>query len=241
MTTSQLLVLAKAPVPGRVKTRLCPPFHPLEAARLAAAALADTLAAVADAPAARRVLALEGTLGQSPRGFTVVPQAPGGLATRIAVAMRDTALRGTATVLVGMDTPQLTSRLLKDTVLRLHEVGVDAVLGPCVDGGWWCLGLREPRYADLLAGVPMSTPRTRELTRAALEEHGLHVVGAPVLRDVDTAADAAAVADEAPATRFARAYATLGGHRRARPSTGRAPHNSMQRESERREPVDLPT
>ena len=72
MTT--LLVIAKEPRPGRVKTRLTPPFTPEEAAALAEAALADTLDAVARTPAERRVLVLDGTPGPwLPAGFEVVP------------------------------------------------------------------------------------------------------------------------------------------------------------------------
>ncbi|MGH8824315.1 MAG: DUF2064 domain-containing protein, partial [Jiangellaceae bacterium] len=89
------------------------------------------------------------------------------------------------------------------------EPGVDAVLGPCADGGWWCLGLRDARLGRLVAGVPMSTPETGERTHAALRNHGLTVVSAPLLRDVDTAADATQVAAEAPTTRFAAAHAAL--------------------------------
>lgn len=55
-----LAVIAKAPVAGRVKTRLCPPCTPQQAAALAGAALQDTLAAVAATPAHRRVLVLDG-------------------------------------------------------------------------------------------------------------------------------------------------------------------------------------
>jgi glycosyltransferase A (GT-A) superfamily protein (DUF2064 family)/SAM-dependent methyltransferase len=214
MTLAQLLVLAKAPVPGRVKTRLCPPYHPLEAARLAAAALADTLEAIARTPASRRVLVLDGELARLdddgvPPTISVVPQVDGDLATRIVAAMRTTALPGTPSVLVGMDTPQLTAPLLDETAQRLNGPGVDAVLGPSVDGGWWCLGLRDPRHAELLASVPTSTARTGELTRAALAAHGLRVADTPMLRDVDTVADAAEVAATAPTTRFARTYAAL--------------------------------
>ncbi|GAB2471058.1 hypothetical protein GCM10027162_78090 [Streptomyces incanus] len=72
MTT--LLVIAKEPRPGRVKTRLTPPFTPGQAAELAEAALADTLHAVAATPAARRVLVLDGAPGPwLPPGFDVVP------------------------------------------------------------------------------------------------------------------------------------------------------------------------
>jgi glycosyltransferase A (GT-A) superfamily protein (DUF2064 family) len=100
-----LLVIAKAPVAGRVRTRLCPPCSPAEAAELAAAARADTLAAVsAAAGAARRVLVLEGTGGDwVPPGFDIVRQRGDGLAERLAAAFADA---GGPSLLVGMDTPQ---------------------------------------------------------------------------------------------------------------------------------------
>src|SRR5215207_5235419 len=137
--TTQLLVMAKAPVPGRVKTRLCPPCTPHQAARLAAAALADTLATVRATPAARRVLVLAGVLRRPPGSFDMVPQRGEGLGQRLASAYVDTAVPGMASFLVGMDTPQLTARLLTVALRRL--VTADAVLGPALDGGWWGLGL----------------------------------------------------------------------------------------------------
>ncbi|HEV2820151.1 MAG TPA: DUF2064 domain-containing protein, partial [Solirubrobacteraceae bacterium] len=99
-----LAVIAKAPVAGRVKTRLCPPCTPQQAAALAAAALSDTLAAVAATPTHRRVLVLEGERGDwVPEGFEVIPQRGDGLAERLADAF---ATIGEPTLLVGMDTPQ---------------------------------------------------------------------------------------------------------------------------------------
>ena len=87
---AQIMVIAKEPVPGRVKTRLTPPYTPAEAAELAEAALTDTLAAVASAPVARRVLALAGTPGRwLPPGFDVIGQRGGGLDERIAWALAD--------------------------------------------------------------------------------------------------------------------------------------------------------
>ncbi|HZB50595.1 MAG TPA: glycosyltransferase, partial [Mycobacteriales bacterium] len=83
--TAQLLVLAKAPVPGRVKTRLCPPCTPDQAAALAAAALADTLAAAGAAAPGGTVLAVEGRMAPPP-GVTVHPQRAGSLGERIAAA-----------------------------------------------------------------------------------------------------------------------------------------------------------
>ncbi|MEU2297905.1 DUF2064 domain-containing protein [Streptomyces antibioticus] len=193
MTT--LLVIAKEPVPGRVKTRLTPPFTPDEAASLAAAALADTLRAVAAAPAARRILVLDGAPGPwLPPGFDVVPQCAGGLDERLADAFARCA--GPA-LLIGMDTPQVTPELL-----GVDFAGCDAYFGPAEDGGFWALGLAQPD-PGLLRGVPMSTPVTGAVQRERLAAAGLRVRELPRLRDVDTAADAHAVAALAPHGRFA--------------------------------------
>jgi len=197
----QVLVIAKAPVAGRVKTRLCPPCTPAEAARLAAASLADTLEAVS-ALGVRRTLVLDGS-HPVPAGWRVVPQHGGDLGDRLAHAFADTAQPGWATLLVGMDTPQLTPDLLRNASTALEDG--DAVLGPAADGGWWLLGLRDPRHAAALRDVAMSTPRTGEFTAEALRMRGLGIAAAPTLRDVDTATDALAVAGECPAGRFAAA------------------------------------
>ncbi|WP_394437154.1 TIGR04282 family arsenosugar biosynthesis glycosyltransferase [Streptomyces sp. SGAir0957] len=190
-----LLVIAKEPRPGRVKTRLTPPFTPAQAAALAEAALTDTLRAVAAAPADRRVLVLDGRPGPwVPPGFDIVPQCAGGLDARLAAAFAG--CRGPA-LLVGMDTPQVTPALLD---VRFDTC--DAWFGPALDGGFWALGLAAPD-PGLLRGVPMSTPHTGELQRARLVAAGLRVRDLPALRDVDTAADAHAVAELAPASRFA--------------------------------------
>ncbi|MFJ9174335.1 DUF2064 domain-containing protein [Streptomyces sp. NPDC102360] len=201
-----LLVIAKEPRPGRVKTRLTPPFTPEEAADLAEAALADTLDAVAQAPAARRVLVLDGEPGPwLPPGFEVVPQCAGGLDERLAAAFAGCA--GPA-LLIGMDTPQVDPDLL-----TVDFADCDAWFGPALDGGFWALGLADPD-PGLLRGVPMSTAYTGAAQRARLVEAGLRVRDLPPLRDVDTADDAAAVAAQAPHGRFAARLArcTTGVH-----------------------------
>lgn len=194
-----LLVIAKEPRPGRVKTRLTPPFTPREAAALAEAALADTLDTVARTPAHRRVLVLEGEPGPwLPPGFEVVRQCPGGLDERLAAAFAQCA--GPA-LLIGMDTPQVTPELL-----GVDFADCDAYFGPAKDGGFWALGLADPDPA-LLLGVPMSTPHTGAVQRARLA--GLRVRDLPCLRDVDTAHDAELVAKATPTGRFAARLAHL--------------------------------
>ncbi|SOD61592.1 hypothetical protein SAMN06297387_103246 [Streptomyces zhaozhouensis] len=203
-----LLVIAKEPVPGRVKTRLTPPYTPEEAAALAEAALADTLRAVLRAPARRRILVLDGRPGPwLPPGFTVLPQATGGLDLRIAAAFA--ACRGPA-LLVGMDTPQLTPALLAPATAPDAWPPGRAWLGPAADGGFWALGMAEPR-PEAVVGVPMSRADTGAAQRARLRRLGLAVEELPTLRDVDTAADAARVAAEAPPGRFTALHAALRG------------------------------
>ncbi len=193
-------MIAKAPAPGRCKTRLTPPCSPREAAGLAEAALADTLAAISRSAAARRVLVLDGTPGDwLPAGFEIVPQRGDGLAERLAHAFADV---GEAAFLVGMDTPQLEAELL-DRALE-HPCS----LGPASDGGYWGIGLPRPD-ARVFAGIPMSSADTGVRQRARLQALGYAPAELPELRDVDTIADARAVAAAAPQTRFAERFAEV--------------------------------
>ena len=204
---AQAVVIAKEPVPGRVKTRLSPPFTPAEAALLAEAALADTLAAVAAAPVSRHVLALDGAPGDwLPAGFDVIPQRGGGLDERLAAAFADAhATLPLPMVLIGMDTPQVTPRLLADAAGSLVSGEADAVFGPATDGGFWLLGLRRPDRS-LLAGVPMSRPDTGRQQIDRLTSAGLRVAMAPELTDVDTFREAELIAGTASGSRFAAAF-----------------------------------
>ncbi|TVZ06518.1 DUF2064 domain-containing protein [Trebonia kvetii] len=194
-SATTLLVIAKQPVPGRVKTRLVPPCTHEQAAALAEAALADTLHTVLSVPACRRVLVLDGSPGPwLPPGFDILPQRGGPLDERLADAF---AAAGGPALLIGMDTPQVTRGLL-----TVDWSTADAVFGPADDGGFWALGLHVPDPA-LLRGVPMSTAGTGAIQRGRLLAAGLRIADLPRLRDVDTAADAVAVARQVPRSRFA--------------------------------------
>ncbi|MCX6401625.1 MAG: glycosyltransferase [Propionibacteriales bacterium] len=208
MSGVNVLVVAKAPVRGRVKTRLAASTGPVPAARIAASALLDTADACARAVGVARCwLALEGRLDEAEEGaalcaafehWSVAPQCEGSLGDRIA----DAFLRvGSPTVQIGMDTPQVTPLLLRAAIATLDDH--DAVLGSAEDGGWWLLGLRDPAHAVALVDVPMSTPATGELTRQALEDAGLRVASAPVLADIDEIDDLHAVVAQIPGSRTA--------------------------------------
>ena len=194
-----IVVIAKECRPGRVKTRLSPPFSFEQAAEVAAASLRDTLSLVRQLPARRRVLAFAGTPPSAAAGFDVVAQPAGGLDHRLAAAFAECA---GPTLLIGMDTPQLTYELLAPALDSSWGV-TDAWFGPAMDGGFWALGLAAPD-PQLVVGVPMSRPDTGERQLARLSQAGLRVGMLPALRDVDVIADAAAVAQAAPTTEFAR-------------------------------------
>lgn len=212
------LVVAKAPEPGRVKTRLGRDIGMERAAEVAAAALLDTLAACRAAYDAGTFdqchVSLDGDLAAAVRaeelrqaleGWTVHPQVGADFAERLADA--HARLSGPV-VQVGMDTPHATAEQLGAAAAGLADH--DAVLGPAEDGGWWVLALRDPADAAALVGVPMSTDSTGDDTRAALEARGLDVGTTATLRDIDTVPDADAAAAAAPGSRFARVWAEVG-------------------------------
>lgn len=201
-----LLVLAKAPCPGRTKTRLCPPCTPEEAARLARAALEDTLDVVEATTARARTLVLDGVWDRLPRaGLGVIPQRGDGLDERLTAAFTDA---GAPSLLLGMDTPQITPDLLHTAMSRLMEPDVDAVLGEARDGGYWAIGFKE-LHPRAFGGVPMSSPATACEQRKRLAQLNLRVSALPTLRDVDDFEDALSVAQVIPDSRFAGAVQAI--------------------------------
>lgn len=196
-----LLIMAKSPVPGQVKTRLCPPLTHEEAADVAAASLLDTVEAALSTPGAVPVVALAGVVRREDvrdalAECVVIPQRGWTFAERLVHAHADVARFGIPVLQIGMDTPQVTPSLL-ESCAEFEE----AALGFALDGGWWALGLRDPLRAEVLRDVPMSRADTGVRTLEALR--GLKVSQLPILSDVDTMVDARAVAAQVPRSRFA--------------------------------------
>ncbi|MEO6471063.1 MAG: DUF2064 domain-containing protein [Aeromicrobium sp.] len=209
MSRPTVLIVAKSPEPGRAKTRVAQTVGDEVAADLAAAALLDTLE-VAGSVGWPVVVALTGDLDRAARSseirealarVKVVAQRGGGFAERLVAAHND-ADEGFGVVQVGMDSPQLavTDLLLAGQALGIH----DAAIAPAEDGGWWLLALRSSIHAKVLADVPMSTADTCRATIDALTENGAHVFGLRALRDVDTWADALALAQAYPRLRSSK-------------------------------------
>lgn len=206
----KVLLVAKAPVAGQVKTRLGAEVGDQTAAELAAAALLDTIEACREAGAEGH-LSLAGDLAGAVRGealaaaltgWTITEQRGDTFAERLVHAHADA---GPGVVVqIGMDTPHVTAESLAAAAAGLDDH--DAVLGPADDGGWWALARRDPDVVRLVAEVEMSTSETCADTRRALERAGCRVGLTVAMTDVDTVEDADHVASLAPHTRFARLW-----------------------------------
>ncbi|MGZ8801214.1 MAG: TIGR04282 family arsenosugar biosynthesis glycosyltransferase [Mycobacterium sp.] len=219
MIPVSVLVVAKAPVPGLAKTRLAVAIGDDAAAEIAAAALLDTLDAVAASPVVARVVALTGNLDDAKcaneirsrlADFVVVTQRGEDFAARLANAHLDAAaaIGGLPVLQIGMDTPQVNPQLIGRCAQSLADN--DVVLGMARDGGWWVLGVTDAATADCLRGVPMSAPDTGAVTLAALQHTGVNVELVSELADVDTLEDVGEVRRACPpGSRFSRITATV--------------------------------
>jgi rSAM/selenodomain-associated transferase 1 len=178
-------MMAKAPVPGLVKTRLCPPLSDEQAAALSAAFALDTWRAVASVSGVDPLLVYAGDREAFPlalRGVVGFEQAGEDLGARIENAARIGLDRAARAIVIGSDAPALPGELLRLASARLQDS--DAVLGPALDGGYYLIGLRrcEP---DLLAGLPWSETDTFTATRDRLVDRGYAVAVLPAWFDVD--------------------------------------------------------
>jgi hypothetical protein len=210
VTAVVLCLLAKAPAPGAVKTRLCPPLSAERAAALTSAFIADTWRALGRVAGARRVLVYTGDRRRFPpalAGAEAWPQCAGDLGARIEHAARRALTVASRVVVVGGDAPALPPALVERAAASLASS--DAVLGPALDGGYYLIGLQrcEP---GLLAELPWSAETTLAASRARLHARGYRVVELPPWFDVDDGAGLALLElalrarwIDAPATRAA--------------------------------------
>ena len=199
MGAVSLHVLAKAPLPGLVKTRLA-------AAWGDELALAAYRAMAANVFGAARASGLPATVHFAPEGaraamaalcgpgFRLVPQAPGDLGARMAAALAGAFAAGdAAALLIGADLPLTTARLLRQAAKALEEK--PAVLGPAEDGGYWLIGFtREGIAPEVFADMPWSTAAVAGLTLARLDAAGRGAAELATLPDGDEAADLARLA-----------------------------------------------
>lgn len=194
VTAVSLGVMARAPIPGRCKTRLAKTIGAQAAARIYSAMLADRIAAVDALPAARRVVvaapeddgvaALRRLL---PSGWEIVIQRGEGLGARLGHAFEDLVRGDELVCLVDSDSPTLSLSSLWAT-LESPRPPDAIVAGPCEDGGYYLIGMSS-LHTGILDGIPWSTSGVMAATRRRCEELGLRLDELPVGHDVDEAAD----------------------------------------------------
>jgi hypothetical protein len=190
-----LLIFAKQPLPGKVKTRLSPPLSLQEAADVYRCMLSDTLAKVADLPGVSVLLFFEpapGAAGFFLRDFPgvrIFPQEGDGLGERLEKAFeRVFALGFKSVAVIGTDSPDLPLAYLEEPYRLLEENGVDVVFGPAVDGGYYLVASGR-FYPGLFRDIPWSTNRVLEKSMETAASFGLQVVSLPVWHDMDTVED----------------------------------------------------
>jgi uncharacterized protein len=203
-----LVVIAKEPVPGAVKTRLAPFVGADGAARVAAAMLADTVAVMTRVEAEPWVCFAppdaRGRMARLAPGCGLLAQVQGDLGDRLAACFA-ALLDGGAerVVIVGADTPHLPRATYEAAFALLDQVEV--VLGPAEDGGYYLVGAKAA-LPELFVGVPMGTEAVLQETIQRAIRRRLRIATVPTLRDLDRLED----------LRAALAAGELGGSPRTR-------------------------
>jgi rSAM/selenodomain-associated transferase 1 len=198
MPRRAVVIVAKQPEPGNVKTRLCPPLSPQEAAALAEAFLRDTINTASNAPECDLVI------GYSPQAASdwfseliphalLISQGDGDLGERMNRLTEDVFGRGYGQVLlIGADTPHLSAERLEEAFTMLTPNGV--VLGPSADGGYYLLGLSKIN-PTVFENIDWSTEQVLPQTMERADANGLSVTLLPKERDIDTPEDLAWLKD----------------------------------------------
>ncbi len=192
MSSHALVVIAKRPAPGKTKTRLSPPLSCRQASGLYECFLRDTLEMVRAVPQVTRLISYAppeelGYFRRLAPDFDLLPQMGTDLGARLDNALTCCLRNGfDRAVIVDSDSPTLPATYLARAFDLLD--GTDVVLGPCDDGGYYLIGLREPQ-PRLLLEVRMSTPEVLRNTIALAGRAGLRVALLPPCYDVDTVAD----------------------------------------------------
>ncbi len=193
MSMNAVVIMAKMPSPNKVKTRLCPPLQPETAAHLYYSFLLDKIEQVRSMEGAHHFLAYTPAaeedffIGIMPPGFNLILQVGGDLGERLANTSNSLFEKGyEKVVILDSDTPNLPPDYIREGLRRLEDA--DVVLGPCMDGGYYLIGMRG-RIPELFAGIPWSTRDVIKLTEKKARSVGKTVSHLGRWYDVDTVED----------------------------------------------------
>lgn len=196
-SSKSLIIFAKQPVAGRVKTRLCPPLTPAQAADLYGCMLADVLAKAARLPGVTSLLFYQDEAGAAAWFATHAPalarfpQLGSDLGARMAAAFGQAFRLGATTVaIIGSDSPDLPPDRIGQAYRLLANGQTDAVFGPSEDGGYYLLAMNR-LHGELFRGIEWSTGTVLEKSLARAKAAGIRTALLPTWHDVDTAADLA--------------------------------------------------
>jgi uncharacterized protein len=190
-----IAIMAKAPWPGEVKTRLCPPLSYEKAAQLYRCFLLDkieqlkSLRAIAPAVAYTPDDAKPLFEALVPSGFILIPQKGPDLGARLSSTLNQLLELGYPRAMaIDSDTPTLPFAYLERAVSLLSEPEIDVVLGPSEDGGYYLIGLRRLQN-ELFEKMHWSTAHVLSETMRRAQAKGLKVACLPTWYDVDTPED----------------------------------------------------
>jgi hypothetical protein len=193
VTQRALIIVAKEPVPGQTKTRLCPPFRLESAAAFYRCLLLDSLALISRLENADHIIAYAppGAHGYfkrlAPEGFALVAQVGKNLGERLANALGHHFDQGyERVVIMNSDGPTLPLAHLEEAFSGLDRA--DVTLGPGHDGGYYLIGMKQ-LHRELFEGIAWSSERVVSQTLAACRRLGLAVHHLPEWYDVDLAQD----------------------------------------------------
>lgn len=193
MKSRSILIFAKEPRPGFVKTRMSPPWSPLQAAELSLCFIRDTLLAASRVQDASPYLFVDPPEAVSffrdiaPAGFVLIPQQGDGFTERCAHSVKEAFRRGhTEIVQIGTDTPQIRAEQIEAAFGLLGEY--DMGFGPTEDGGYYLLSLSQPAIG-IYQGVVMGRDTVGKEMLANARRLGLRIRILAEWVDADTHAD----------------------------------------------------
>jgi rSAM/selenodomain-associated transferase 1 len=195
ISKNALILFAKEPIPGKVKTRLVPPLTPEGAAELYGSMLRDTIARISLLKGIDRYLFHEGENGaleffiKTAPGMTCLPQRGADLGERMAEALRQVfAIGHDVAVIIGSDSPDLPMDFISDSINILSAGDCEAVFGPTEDGGYYLVGMTR-LHEELFIGIPWSSDRVMDETLARSAKAGIRASLLPPWHDVDSESD----------------------------------------------------